>query len=331
MVELLVVIAIIGILVALLLPAVQAAREAARRMQCSNNLKQLALACHNFHDVNRGFPPGLLCHKTPYPNPPTDPFDLGQGVGTLPFILPYIELQNVRDEFDIDLNVKWHPADPKPPAPANTLEWWDANAPKTWAIAQAQIPAFLCPSVNARNNTVGTMLGYHGVNCGSGCGYGSVWYFDMGGGGGDELGRTNYMSVAGGFGAIGNSWDSWKGMFYNRSDTKMSSVTDGTSNTLMFGEYAGGWADDGGAMEFSACWIGSGGMWTAYGIKPEQPKGRPGWWQFGSMHPGVVLFCLADGSVRTVAHTITDVPGQRYFRMLGAVADGNVVPGDSTQ
>ena len=220
LVELLVVIAIIGILVALLLPAVQAAREAARRMQCSNNLKQLALACHNFHDVNRGFPPGLLCHKTPYPNPPTDPFDLGQGVGTLPFILPYIELQTVRDEFDIDLNVKWHPADPKPPAPANTLEWWDANAPKTWAIAQAQIPAFLCPSVNARNNSVGTMLGYHGVNCGTGCGYGSVWYFGMNGEGGDELGRTNYMSVAGGFGAIGNSWDTWKGMFYNRSDTK---------------------------------------------------------------------------------------------------------------
>ena len=78
----------------------------------------------------------------------------------------------------------------------------------------------------------------------------------------------------------------------------MSSVTDGTSNTLMFGEYAGGWADDGGAMEFSACSIGAGGMWTAYGIKPAQPKGRPGWWQFGSMHPGVVLFCLADGSVR---------------------------------
>ena len=330
MVELLVVIAIIGILVALLLPAVQAAREAVRRMQCSNNLKQLALACHNFHDVNRGFPPGLLCHKTPYPNPPTDPFDLGQGVGTLPFILPYIELQTVRDEFDIDLNVKWHPADPKPPAPVNTLEWWDANAPKTWAIApDRQIPAFLCPSVNARGNSVGTMLGYHGVNCGTGCGYGSVWYFGMSEGGA-ELGRTNYMSVAGGFGAIGNGWDTWKGMFYNRSTEKMSSVTDGTSNTLMFGEYAGGWSDDGGSMEFSACWIGAGGMWTAYGIKPEQPEGRPGWWQFGSLHPGVVRSAWQMARCVPFLHHHQRA-GQRYFRMLGALADGNVVPGDSTQ
>jgi prepilin-type N-terminal cleavage/methylation domain-containing protein len=329
LVEILVVMAIIGILVSVLLPAVQSAREAARRVQCASNLKQLALGAHAYHDAKRAFPPGLVCHESVHPEPPTAAFDVGQGLGTLPFMLPFLDMQTVSDQLDIDVSIKWHPTSPKPPAPVNTHAWWDDKAPKTWAIAQAQVSAFLCPSVDARANREGTMLGFHGVNCGADCGNGAVWYFGVQGNGGAELGRTNYLSVAGGFGQIGNEWDIWKGIFYNRSRTRIFDVTDGLTHTLMFGEYAGGWSEDGGVMEFSACWMGAGGMWTAYGLAPERPRNRPGWWQFGSLHPGVVLFCMADGSVRGISQIMADGAGQAAFRMVGGIADGNVVSADA--
>ncbi len=97
LVELLVVIAIIGILVSLLLPAVQAAREAARRTQCVNNLKQFGLAIHNFHDTNRKFPPGNLGD----PNKVTlYGGSLQQYTGMIPYILPFMELKNLQDNIE---------------------------------------------------------------------------------------------------------------------------------------------------------------------------------------------------------------------------------------
>ena len=89
LIELLVVIAIIAILIALLLPAVQQAREAARRTQCRNNMKQIALAAHNFHDDYNRFPPGFLG-----PQNPTDTIDSGGAqpyIATLAFLLPQME------------------------------------------------------------------------------------------------------------------------------------------------------------------------------------------------------------------------------------------------
>lgn len=116
LVELLVVIAIIGILVGLLLPAVQAAREAARRMQCSNNLKQLGLALHNYHDANKRFPFGSGGTTPPSGSP---------GYSAVSLMLPYIEQTPLYNTIDFR-------------RPLN-------DALNTAARLQV-VPAFLCPS-----------------------------------------------------------------------------------------------------------------------------------------------------------------------------------------
>ena len=117
LVELLVVIAIIGILVALLLPAIQSAREAARRTQCSNNMKQLAVAAQNFHDTYGKFPPGALVSRVGATT------DLDQGIGLLPFLLPYMELNTVSEQITAGMDVRFALTDAV--KPANTVAFYD--------------------------------------------------------------------------------------------------------------------------------------------------------------------------------------------------------------
>ena len=119
LVELLVVIAIIGILIGLLLPAVQAAREAARRMSCSNNIRQIGLASHNYHDVLGSFPPGKLTDVK------SDGTDAGNYFGWAALLLPFCERQNVRQLVDFKQKV-----------------YTEANQ----KAGQTQIPMYLCPS-----------------------------------------------------------------------------------------------------------------------------------------------------------------------------------------
>ena len=132
LVELLVVIAIIGILIALLLPAVQAAREAARRSQCNNNLKQLALAAHNFHDTYKKFPTATHQHGLHDPGNPTGWSNNRHRWSYLTVLLPFIEQQALHDEF-----IKNHLG--------QTVPW--NNTPLTFA----KISAIICPSDGAAN------------------------------------------------------------------------------------------------------------------------------------------------------------------------------------
>lgn len=137
LVELLVVIAIIGVLVALLLPAVQAAREAARRMQCSNNLKQLALACHNFHDVNGKLPEGVQYPANTTENLANSGVVCGPNWGIL--ILPFMEQMNLYNTPGVDVGAyrKTNGTD------------------STWInVRSASIKAYLCPSDIGSNAAV---------------------------------------------------------------------------------------------------------------------------------------------------------------------------------
>src|SRR5437899_3867670 len=109
LIELLVVIAIIGVLIALLLPAVQKVREAANRTQCLNNLKQMGLALHNYHDTHRSFPPGILSTlsnpswKMTPGNCNSEAPDLGPGWSFFAFMLPYLEQDTLYRSIRFDL------------------------------------------------------------------------------------------------------------------------------------------------------------------------------------------------------------------------------------
>ena len=300
LIELLVVIAIIAILIGLLLPAVQKVREAAARMKCSNNLKQISLAVHNYHDAVGVLP---INTGTTYDN--TQP-----NWSWLARILPYVEQGNLATQGNI------------PNAPMNN--------PQAMTAMATQISMFLCPSdgltppgprtneFNIGPQPVG-LTNYQGV-CGANWGNDSY----LAGGAGNAVpcdARWRNPSAGGNY----NGLDAGDGIFYRtdyRRPIKLIAITDGLSNTFMVGETIP-------ALNLHADWpyfnhatatCGIGPNATQTSGAPYAPSDWPDVYSFHSQHTNGLNFAFADGSVHFISSTID----LGLYRSLATMAGGEV-------
>ncbi|MCC9605547.1 DUF1559 domain-containing protein [Blastopirellula sp. JC732] len=271
LVELLVVIAIIGVLIALLLPAVQQAREAARRMSCSNNLKQLGLALHNYHDTHLVFPYGRSGAAEGSglgsPNP-----QLYRSQTGLTALLPFIEQKALYDTIDFNAGF---------------------GDPVNWGKYQPRVEAFLCPS-----NPQDEGVSYTGSIPGDDDCWGTHYVPVAHSGRNGVVARDLASSV-------GYRKD---GLFYLNSKNGFRDIVDGTTNTLAIAESVG---NKPGSHRLWGWGTYSGGMGTSGGINANFPNlsgwafsGNDAFNGPSSYHPGGCQAVLADGSVRFIAETI---------------------------
>jgi prepilin-type N-terminal cleavage/methylation domain-containing protein len=316
LIELLVVIAIIAILIGLLVPAVQKVREAAARIQCTNNLHQLAIAGHNFHDQNLHFPMGM---------------DRANG-GPIAYLLPFIEQDNMFKNFSIQPpgteTVNWwtyngnrpgsNGSNPPaiPPPPAGKPEWGAQGNVKSLTCPSSPLPDYsstttvlLCsPQGNGWTPGVGygvgaPIYGYSafGVNLG----------FTFSGSPGNAIvGRTHYMAMAGYpyFDAGDGYPDRYAGMFKYGVFTRMTDVKDGTSNTVMFGEYGSAVLPQGSLGPpldgpVAGAW-GCGHIYSYWAPDAGQDPAPGVWYRFGSKHTAIFNCAFADGSVKGISKNI---------------------------
>ena len=327
LVELLVVIAIIGILVGLLLPAVQAAREAARRMQCSNNVKQLGLAFHNYENTFRNFPLNFAWRSRPGLGA-GGPAISDTGKSWLQMVLPYIEQNNLFNQIDFSVGLRL----------TGGIAGPTANIQRNRDVAQTPIPTFLCPSDGQHEN--GRMnrrsdappgLDTFAVTNYKACA-GRNWAY----------GIYNHPNTLGGRnGGNADGLNAGNGVLSSNQEntnpiTRMRDVTDGTSNTFFIGE----------ALPILSQWTwwynpNAATATTAIPLNfalrrrpPYNTCGLPAgnfarladcdWgnnYSFNSRHTGGGNFGLGDGSVRFVS----DGVDTEVYRGSASISSGEVV------
>jgi prepilin-type N-terminal cleavage/methylation domain-containing protein/prepilin-type processing-associated H-X9-DG protein len=322
LIELLVVIAVIAVLIALLVPAVQKVREASNRMACQNNLKQLGLALHHYHDANKRFPPAGKGYGFSQGDKFRDckPDAAIYNMNGLVLLLPYIEQQN--------LFKRWNPnaASGNYNASTSPLAFPDAVASGNAALSANTVSLLLCPSDG------GDPLVAPSARASPDLGKGIV------------AAKTSYEFVAGDrdFGYF-NYWSNQdvnlRYVFGENSMTRLTDMTDGTSTTLAMGEQTlmttststttGSWAYRGYAQigidpvgNWNVTFPAQGlNLWNWVGIVG--PAGsRATWYVSASLHPGGVNFVFADGSV----HFLREDLDLAALMNLCYYADGKTIP-----
>ncbi len=322
LIELLVVIAIIAILIALLLPAVQQAREAARRSQCRNNLKQIALALHNYHETFNVFPPAVVNLAIA---PSTIQDDQGHWNWTA-FLLPYVEQTTIYNALNVN---GARPSD---------------NIGTNTRFLQTPLPAFRCPSDDGPAVfSTSTSLGYTiarttgvdntGVALSNYVANNNTKYVRI---------RQATNSLDGTTGATG--------MFWGNSNCRMRDIRDGSSNTIMVGEraYKPGTVLMNAGMLYAvrdkdgngpSCNQHPGPAWNQglmsctgsvhFSINPvltavDQPQSA----SYSSVHTGGAHFAFADGRVAFISDNINNNqsnPTDSVLEAIAGMADGVVV------
>jgi prepilin-type N-terminal cleavage/methylation domain-containing protein/prepilin-type processing-associated H-X9-DG protein len=281
LVELLVVIAIIAVLMGLLIPAVQKVREAANRIQCSNNLKNLGLALHNYHDVNRKFPPGALGKRAGFPQ-----FDglPSHGLGT--FLLPHLEQDSLFRQYRLDVS------------------WFD---PPNQPVVTKQLPVWQCPSAEANRIQDGSLItvtppvielfnGY--AACGDYAGILGVHP--------ELVARGVIVPPEGPRDVAGY----YSGVFEQNATRRFADILDGTSRTILMAECAGRPQLWQGRKKVPNVWL-TGGPWASRSLLWGRGATQDGSAFYGkcainctndrevySFHPGGANAVFADGSVQ---------------------------------
>ena len=318
LIELLVVIAIIAILIALLLPAVQQAREAARRTQCRNNLKQIGLALHNYHDTHNVLTYSGIGYSWTAPNGGLpagfQQNPIGLNHNGLVMLLPYIDQSPLYNKFNFNQTMTNYTG--------HAYGWTGSLAGNAitngnGALAGTVMAAFTCPSDNGTPTIPGADGAY-----GIGPGYT-----------GPDPRKTSYDFVVAGD-LTNRLWATQTSanryMFGEGSHTRLTDIKDGTSNTVavsegtfdMYNGIRSAWA--------YRNWVHTGidiasarlNQWDFYGYNVPPRPGVLGSWQFaGSTHTGGLHFLMGDGAVRFVSENIDTSTVSKLAR----ISDGGVL------